>query len=59
MLIAKKKALGVDYIRNGKKRTVGAKKEIILSAGPIGTPHLLMLSGVGPREHLEKLKVIV
>lgn len=59
VLIAKKKALGVDYIRNGKKRTVGAKKEIILSAGPIGTPHLLMLSGVGPREHLEKLKIPV
>ena len=57
VLIANKKALGVDYIRNGKKRTVGAKKEVILTAGAIGSPQLLMLSGVGPKGHLDALKV--
>ena len=57
MLVSNKKAVGVEYIRNGKKRMVGAKKEVVLTAGTIGTPRLLMLSGIGPKEHLEKLKV--
>ena len=57
VLVANKKAVGVEYIRNGKKRMVGATKEVVLTAGAIGTPHLLMLSGIGPKEHLGKLKV--
>ena len=36
---------------------VGATKEVVLTAGAVGTPHLLMLSGIGPKEHLGKLKV--
>ncbi|CAG9836472.1 unnamed protein product [Diabrotica balteata] len=47
-----KKAHGVEYIKYGIKHTVHAKKEIILSAGAIMSPQLLMTSGVGPREHL-------
>ena len=57
VLVANKKAVGVEYIRNGKKRMVGATKEVVLTAGAVGTPHLLMLSGIGPKEHLGKLKV--
>lgn len=40
-----------------KKITAYAKLEIILSAGSIQTPQLLMLSGVGPKEHLNKMGI--
>lgn len=54
-----KRAYGVEFIREGKRQVVYARKEVILSAGAINTPHLLMLSGVGPQEHLRKVGVPV
>jgi choline dehydrogenase len=46
-------ATGVEYhTADGTLRTVTASKEVVLSAGAIGTPHVLLLSGVGPREEL-------
>ncbi|CAG7724560.1 unnamed protein product, partial [Allacma fusca] len=45
-------AYGVTYIRHGMQKFVRANKEIILSAGAINTPHLLLLSGIGPKRHL-------
>lgn len=42
---------------NGKEVTVRARKEIILSAGALSTPQLLLLSGVGPKDHLKKMKI--
>lgn len=53
------KAYGVLFVRNGVKQIVYARKEVILSGGAINSPQLLMLSGVGPRQHLEKLKIPV
>lgn len=52
-----KRAVAVEFVKDGKNVTVYATKEIILSAGVFGTPHLLMLSGIGPRQHLEKFGV--
>ena len=49
--------MGVQYVHNGKLKYVRAKKEVILSGGAIGSPQMLMLSGIGPREHLEDMKV--
>lgn len=54
-----KRALGVEYLRGGQKYEVYAKREVILSAGAINSPHLLMLSGIGPRSNLEKVGVPV
>ncbi|KAJ8885273.1 hypothetical protein PR048_011470 [Dryococelus australis] len=53
----KKQASGVQFIRYGKSYTIKARKEIILSAGAIGSPHILMLSGIGPRNDLETLNI--
>ncbi|XP_049879220.1 glucose dehydrogenase [FAD, quinone]-like [Pectinophora gossypiella] len=47
-----KTAYGVEYIRQRMRQTVTARREVIVSAGPIASPQLLMLSGIGPREHL-------
>ena len=47
-------ARGIEYrTADGTTRTVTAEKEVVLSAGAIGSPHILMLSGIGPREELE------
>lgn len=50
-------AYGVEYIRHGRRQVAFATKEIILSAGSLDSAKLLMLSGIGPRDHLESLGV--
>jgi choline dehydrogenase len=47
------RATGVDYIRDGVRRTAKAGREIILAAGAIGSPLILQRSGVGPPEILK------
>ncbi|XP_059159193.1 glucose dehydrogenase [FAD, quinone]-like [Physella acuta] len=59
VLIENKRATGVEVIKDGRKFTVQARREVILSAGTVGSPQILMLSGVGPRKHLESLKIPV
>jgi choline dehydrogenase len=45
-------AVGVEAERDGQRGFIRATREVILSAGAINTPQLLMLSGVGPADHL-------
>ncbi|XP_046386917.1 glucose dehydrogenase [FAD, quinone]-like isoform X2 [Ischnura elegans] len=53
------KAYGVQMVMGGRTLVVRARMEVIVSAGAINTPQLLMLSGVGPKEHLNKIGVPV
>ncbi|XP_076665159.1 glucose dehydrogenase [FAD, quinone] [Andrena cerasifolii] len=54
-----KRAVGVQFVKGNRRISVYARKEVILCAGAIGSPQLLMLSGVGPAEHLKKLGINV
>ncbi|XP_062528939.1 glucose dehydrogenase [FAD, quinone] [Bombyx mori] len=50
---------GIMLNNNGKEFMVNVNKELILSAGAINSPHLLMLSGIGPQEHLLEQNITV
>ncbi|KAJ2944841.1 hypothetical protein O0L34_g1735 [Tuta absoluta] len=54
-----KTAIGVQYYKNGAYYSVYARKEVILSSGSLNSPKLLMLSGIGPKEHLLSLDLPV
>ncbi|MBT8452783.1 MAG: GMC family oxidoreductase N-terminal domain-containing protein [Deltaproteobacteria bacterium] len=54
VLIEKGSATGVEYVQSGKRVVAHARREVILSGGAIGSPQLLMLSGVGPADHLRE-----
>ena len=59
VLIEGRRAVGVECQRDGAMLRVRARKEVILSAGPIQSPKLLELSGIGRRDILSKLGIPV
>lgn len=57
ILDANNRAIGVKFDKDGISHSVYAKKEVILSAGSINTPQIMMLSGIGPCDHLAEIGV--
>lgn len=59
VVLEDKVAKGVEYVVNGKTETAATSNEVILSAGSIGSPHILQLSGIGDKDILEKVGIEV
>lgn len=59
IVIEGKQARGIIYSQGGNTQTLHARREVILSAGAINSPQLLMLSGIGPAQHLRDVGVEV
>lgn len=59
VLIEEGRAVGVEYQQGGATKTARAKGEVILSAGAIGSPQILQLSGIGAGERLQGLGIDV
>jgi choline dehydrogenase len=53
------RATGVEYLQKGSRYQANASREVILCAGTVGSPKLLLLSGVGAPEELEPLEIPV
>ena len=52
-------AVGIDYVRRGKRHSARAEREVVLAAGAINSPQLLLLSGIGPAADLRATDVPV
>ncbi|MEZ5925964.1 MAG: choline dehydrogenase [Hyphomicrobiaceae bacterium] len=48
------RATGLTYLHRGRRHRIEAEREVILSGGAINSPQLLMLSGIGPADHLRQ-----
>ncbi|WP_286263760.1 GMC family oxidoreductase [Thalassotalea atypica] len=59
VLIENKKAVGVRFSVKGNVQEVYANKEVLLSAGAFGSPQILMLSGIGAKQHLHEHNIDV
>ena len=54
-----KRAAGLRWRQDGVTKTARCRGEVILAAGSIGSPHIMMLSGIGPAQHLRELGIAV
>lgn len=59
LILQEHKVIGVEMLRNRIPMRLGAKREVILAAGSIGSPRLLQLSGIGPGEVLRRCGIEV
>jgi choline dehydrogenase len=57
ILIDKGRAIGVEYVQRGQLHRVRAEREVVLSGGAYNSPQVLMLSGIGPADHLRAMGV--
>ncbi|ETA50623.1 choline dehydrogenase [Ponticoccus alexandrii] len=59
VIVEKGRAVGVEYLQAGTRKTLRADREVILSGGAINSPQLLQLSGIGEPDHLQGLGIDV
>ncbi|CAL1298227.1 unnamed protein product [Larinioides sclopetarius] len=59
VLLDGNKVAGVEFYYNHSVHNVSVKREVIMAAGAVNTAQILMLSGIGPRDHLEELEIPV
>lgn len=52
ILLDKKRAVGVEFVHEGHLKQLRCAREVLLSAGALQSPQILMLSGIGPKQHL-------
>ncbi len=52
-----RRAIGVELIVDGQRRSFAAAREVIVAAGALNSPKLLQLSGIGPADHLRRLGI--
>jgi len=57
LIFENKRAVGVEFQKSGQVKTIACEKEVILSAGAIGSPKLLMLSGIGSQQALSEYEI--
>ena len=57
ILIESGRATGVEYLENGRPQTAMAAREVVMSAGAIGTPQQLLLSGIGPADEVSAVGI--
>jgi choline dehydrogenase len=59
ILLEGKRAVGVEYLRGGTLQRAYADREVVLCGGTYNSPQLLMLSGIGPADHLRSVGIEV
>jgi choline dehydrogenase len=59
LLFEGSRATGVEYVQQGEMKQAAAQREIILCGGAVNSPQLLMLSGIGPADHLKHIGIPV
>ncbi|MCV2488340.1 GMC family oxidoreductase N-terminal domain-containing protein [Geodermatophilus sp. YIM 151500] len=59
VVVERGRAVGVEYRHRGRTRTARAAAEVVLAGGAVNSPQLLLLSGIGPAEHLGSVGVDV
>ena len=57
ILMQRKRATGVEFLQKGQLKQVNANREVLLCGGAIQSPQILMLSGIGPRAHLQAMGI--
>ncbi len=57
IIVERGRATGIEYLRGGRRCTARVGRELLLAAGAVNSPHLLLLSGIGPAEELRQLGV--